>query len=166
MNCNDVRIALDGRVADEPLESAVAAHVARCADCAAHAATLESLDRRLRAMHARIDVPSDFDARLRARLAREQERRTPAVDRGTVEHELGGWLRRLRRESLLDAGGLVGGGAALALAAWQIAPETAQWFAALDSGAGLLGMAVLSAAATLGVAWIAVGGAWRSLGAK
>jgi anti-sigma factor RsiW len=166
MNCDDVRTELERRLPGEARDPAIAAHVARCGDCAAHAAALELLDARLHAIHARIDVPQDFDVRLRARLAQEQQRRTPAVDRAEVEGELGGWLRKLRRDSLLEAGGLLGGGVALALAAWQLAPETGRWFAAVDSGQGLLVMAGLSAAATLGIAWVTVGNAWRTLAAK
>jgi hypothetical protein len=165
MNCTDVRNHLDGLPPGDVPDPAVALHLARCAECRAHGDALALVDARLGAMHATLDVPADFDARLYARIAREQQAR-PRVERAAVERELDGWLARLRRQTLVEAGVVAVGGAALAGAAWALAPETGAWFAHAGSLEGLLVLGGVSAAATLAGAWVATGGAWRALLAR
>jgi hypothetical protein len=165
MNCTDVRTRLAARLPAEAPDPALAPHLAHCADCRAHAEALALLDGRLRTLHARIDVPADFDARLYARIAREAQARPP-VERASIEGELDGWLARLRRETLADAGSVAAGGVALAAAAWTLAPETGAWFAHAQSFEGLLLLGGVAAGGALAAAWVAMGGAWRTLMAR
>ena len=162
MNCTDVRTHLDRLLPTDAPDPAVTLHLARCAECRAHADALALVDRRLAAMHAAFDVPGDFGARLAARLAREEQAR-PRPERAEVERELDGWRARLRRQTLADAGGLVVGGASLAFAAWKLGPATGAWVAQAGSFEGMLVLGGLTAAATLAGAWVAMGGAWRAL---
>jgi hypothetical protein len=165
MNCTDVRTRLAARLPTDAHDAALASHLARCADCRAHAETLALLDGRLRTLHARHDVPADFDARLYARIAREAQARPP-VERASIEGELDGWLARLRRETLADAGSIAAGGTALAAAAWTLAPETGAWLAHAQSFQGLLLLGAVATGGALAAAWVAVGGAWRTLVAR
>jgi hypothetical protein len=165
MNCTDVRTRLDELLPGDVPDPAIALHLARCPACRAHAAALVLVDARLGAMHAPFDVPEDFTARLSARIAREEQAR-PRVERAVVERELDDWLARLRRETLADAGGVVAGGGAFAVAAWKLAPETSAWFQHAHSLEGLLVLGGIAAAATLAGAWVAMGGAWRTLVAR
>ena len=165
MNCTDVRTHLSGLPPRDVPDPAVALHLARCPDCRAHADALALVDARLVAMHSTLDVPPDFTAQLTARIARE-ERLRPRVDRLEVERELDGWLARLRRETLADAAGIVAGGAALAAAAWTLAPETGTWLAHARSLEGLLLLGGVATGGALAAAWVAMGGAWRTLVAR
>jgi hypothetical protein len=165
MNCTDVRTRLDARLPTDAPDPALAPHLARCADCRAHSEALALLDGRLRAVHARVGVPADFDARLYARIAREAQSRPP-VERASIEGELDGWLTRLRRETLADAGSLAAGGIALAAAAWALAPETGAWLVQAHSFEGLLLLGAVASGGALAAAWVAVGGAWRTLTAR
>jgi anti-sigma factor RsiW len=161
MNCDDVRARLERALPREPRDAALASHLAQCPDCGAHAAALSLVDARLGAMHARIDVPSDFDVRLRARLARERER--SHVDREAVERELDGWRARLRRESWLDGTAVIGAGVSLGLAAWHFAPDFAHLYASATSSAGVLVTGAVAAAITLAAGWLAVGRVTRGV---
>ena len=67
MNCTDVRNHLDGLPPGDVPDPAVALHLARCAECRTHGDALALVDARLGAMHATLDVPTDFAARLSAR---------------------------------------------------------------------------------------------------
>lgn len=163
MNCTDVRVRLERALPGEPRDAAVAAHVAGCAECRAAAGALALVDARLTAMHARIDVPADFDERLRARLAQEAQRSPTAVDREAVERELDGWLARLRRESWLDGGAIVGAGAAFGVAAWRFAPLVARLYTADPTGTNSLVIGAFAAALALAGGWFALGDARRTL---
>jgi hypothetical protein len=165
MNCTDVRTRLEALLPGDPPDPAITLHLARCPDCRARADALALVDARLGAMHARLDVPGDFAARLSARIAREEQAR-PKVERAAVEHELDGWLARLRRETLADAGGVAAGGIALAAAAWVLAPETGAWLAHAQSPEGLMLLGALATGGALAAAWVAMGGAWRTLIAR
>lgn len=163
MNCNDARARLERVLPGATREPGLAAHLVHCADCRAAADALALVDTRLTAMHARIDVPSDFDVRLRARLVQEAQRSPAAVDREAVERELDGWLARLRRESWLDGGAIVGTGAAVGVAAWHYAPEVARLYTVDATGTTALVVGAVTAALTLAGAWFALGDAKLAL---
>ncbi len=166
MNCNDVRTYLDRRLPGDPADGTLDAHLAHCAECRAHADALALVDARLGGMFGRLDAPPDFGARLAARIAQEAERDRRMPERGAVDSELGTWLARARRESLLDLGSLVGGGLAALYAAAQFAPAVGRWFEHVDGGQNALVIGALAAAGTLAAAWVAVGDARRALFAK
>jgi hypothetical protein len=165
MNCTDVRKHLDGLLPGDAPDPAIPLHLARCAACRAHADALALVDARLGALHAGVELPDDFMARLSARLAREAQAR-PRVERAAVERELDGWLARLRRETLAEAAGIAAGGVAFAAAAWTLAPETGAWLARASTLEGLLVLGGVTMAATLAGAWVAMGGTWRTLLAR
>jgi glutathione S-transferase len=163
MNCTDVRARLERALPGEPRDGAMTAHLAGCAECRAAAGALALVDARLTAMHARIDVPADFDVRLRARLAQEAQRSPTAADREAIERELDGWRARLRRESWLDGGAIVGAGVAFGIAAWHFAPWVARFYASDPTRSNSLVIGAVAAALALAGAWFALGDARKTL---
>lgn len=75
MNCQHIRAAIDAASPREPFSEQVAFHLAGCQSCQDYAAQMTALFALM--MDApRVQVPNDFDFRLRARIA--QAKSTPA----------------------------------------------------------------------------------------
>ena len=75
MNCRNTRREIEARGAGRLLSAEVATHLEQCSAC-------ETLSRQQSQLHAlvsslgRVEAPADFDVRLRARLAAEQNKET------------------------------------------------------------------------------------------
>ncbi len=81
MNCQETRKAIDSGIGRESLSGEAALHVDLCASCRRHAQEMRSL---MALLHSqpRVEVPGDFDFRLKARIARaerEQHQRAASV---------------------------------------------------------------------------------------
>lgn len=71
-NCREVRKAVDAASRRSELAPEIELHLVRCAECDAHATSNFQLLSLLVAQ-PRVEVPSDFDFRLRARIARARD---------------------------------------------------------------------------------------------
>lgn len=71
MNCRDIRVAIDTMSKRSPLGADAKSHLNGCADCSRYADQTTALLSLLSAQ-PRVEAPSDFDFRLRARIAREK----------------------------------------------------------------------------------------------
>jgi hypothetical protein len=76
MNCKHIREAIDTASRRNPYSGAVASHLNGCDDCRRYSDETASLTRLLGAQ-PRVEAPSDFEFRLRARLLRAQS--APAI---------------------------------------------------------------------------------------
>jgi hypothetical protein len=79
MNCQNIRAAIDASSPHEPFSGNVTHHLATCQSCGDYAAQLTALFALMQDT-PRIQVPNDFDFRLRARLA--QAKAAQAAPRG------------------------------------------------------------------------------------
>ena len=68
MNCQNVRTAIDAASPREPFSEAVTLHFAACQNCCDYAAQMTAFFALMNEV-PRVQVPNDFDFRLRARLA-------------------------------------------------------------------------------------------------
>jgi len=71
MKCQDIRTAIDTMSKRAPMSHEMKAHVGVCVDCGRYADQTTALLSLLSAQ-PRVEAPSDFDFRLRARIARAQ----------------------------------------------------------------------------------------------
>lgn len=71
MKCQDIRAAIDTMSKRAPMSHELKAHVGMCTDCGRYADQTTALLSLLSAQ-PRVEAPSDFDFRLRARIARAQ----------------------------------------------------------------------------------------------
>jgi hypothetical protein len=76
MNCKQIREAIDTASRRNPYSGAVASHLNGCDDCRRYSDETASLTRLIGAQ-PRVEAPSDFEFRLRARLLRAQA--APAI---------------------------------------------------------------------------------------
>ncbi|HEU0178908.1 MAG TPA: hypothetical protein VFV58_31980 [Blastocatellia bacterium] len=104
MNCKQIREEIDTASRRNPYSGAVASHLNGCPDCHRYSDETASLLGLLGAQ-PRVEVPTDFEFRLRARMARAQA--ATASDRP-------GFLWRIRPETF-SWGQMVAAAAALAL---------------------------------------------------
>ncbi|MFN7949096.1 MAG: hypothetical protein U0Z53_27330 [Blastocatellia bacterium] len=76
MNCQNIRAAIDASSPREPFSGNVTTHLAACQNCGDYAAQMTAL---LTLMNdvPRVEVPNDFDFRLRARLAQAKAAQAP-----------------------------------------------------------------------------------------
>lgn len=76
MNCQNIRAAIDASSPREPFSGNVTSHLAACQNCGDYAAQMTAL---LTLMNdvPRVEVPGDFDFRLRARLAQAKAAQAP-----------------------------------------------------------------------------------------
>ncbi len=76
MNCQNIRAAIDASSPCEPFSGNVTSHLAACQHCGDYAAQMTAL---LTLMNdvPRVEAPSDFDFRLRARLAQAKAAQAP-----------------------------------------------------------------------------------------
>lgn len=71
MNCKDIKAAIDSASRRNPISSEAHAHLSGCPDCRGYSDQTSAL-LGLLAAQPRVQTPSDFDFRLRARIARAQ----------------------------------------------------------------------------------------------
>jgi anti-sigma factor RsiW len=87
---------IDGALAPERAH-VVRAHLEGCARCRAFERQMRALDTRLDAAMPRIQLSTDFDARLRARIAELARLRSPEQERIRAQQEYRGAMTALRR---------------------------------------------------------------------
>lgn len=87
MNCRDIRVAIDTMSKRAPLSLEASSHLGECADCSRYADQTTALLSLLSAQ-PRVEAPSDFDFRLRARIARAE-----AEPRGVIATLEGLWAK-------------------------------------------------------------------------
>jgi hypothetical protein len=102
MNCQSTREAIDSGIVrkmsstvgkSEATRNSLMSHIDSCTDCSGYSGELDSLLSLLKAQ-PRVEVPSDFDFRLRARIARAESEQREATS-NPIE-----WLSRLWAGSL------------------------------------------------------------------
>ena len=102
MNCQSTREAIDSGIVrkmsstvgkSEATRNSLMSHIDSCTDCSGYSGELDSLLSLLKAQ-PRVEVPSDFDFRLRARIARAESEQREATS-SPIE-----WLSRLWAGSL------------------------------------------------------------------
>ena len=102
MNCQSTREAIDSGIVrkmsstvgkSEATRNSLMSHIDNCTDCSGYSGELDSLLSLLKAQ-PRVEVPSDFDFRLRARIARAESEQREATS-SPIE-----WLSRLWAGSL------------------------------------------------------------------
>ena len=76
MNCQNVRTAIDAASPREPFSESVTLHLAACQNCGDYAAQMTALFALMNDV-PRVQVPNDFDFRLRARLAQVKAEPAP-----------------------------------------------------------------------------------------
>lgn len=105
MNCQSTREAIDSGVVrkmsntdgkSEATRNSLMGHIDSCTDCSGYSGELDSLLSLLKAQ-PRVEVPSDFDFRLRARIARAESEHREATSSSIDPIE---WLSRLWAGSL------------------------------------------------------------------
>lgn len=168
MNCQDARGELAALLPREAPGDSLGAHLARCAACRAAADRLAAVDARLDAHFGRLAPRPDFDARLRAAIARaEAERRAAGADRPAPD-EIEPARRLLRAGSILDGIAALGIGATVIGLAVQSHETLERWLEVATSGqlgavatSGTLVIGTLTAAAV----GVVVAGAARWIGA-
>ena len=105
MNCQSTREAIDSGIVrkmsstvgkSEATRNSLMSHIDSCTDCSGYSGELDSLLSLLKAQ-PRVEVPSDFDFRLRARIARAESEHREATSSSIDPIE---WLSRLWAGSL------------------------------------------------------------------
>lgn len=164
MNCHDARLELAARLPDEPYAEALRAHLSECAACRAAADRLTAVDARLSAHFGRLEPRPEFDARLRAAIARAERERHAGTRNAVEARDLEPARRQLRAGSILDGIAAVGVGATVIALVVHSQDTLARWLESAASSHG--GTFATSPAVVLGTVTIAcvatvVGGAAR-----